>query len=116
MALVVIDVVLVAVQLATKDMLPLYAEELIDIMTLLFSAYFCAEVTLRIIGQGSVLTILVYRQKTMLWMCCRRVFFRRWFEVLDLVVVVLSSCLAVLFTVLGDNSSVEEGNGKTVVS
>lgn len=65
MALVVIDVVLVAVQLATKDMLPLYAEELIDIMTLLFSAYFCAEVTLRIIGQGSVLTILVYRRQ-----CC----------------------------------------------
>lgn len=49
-------------------------------------------------------------------MCCRRVFFRRWFEVLDLVVVVLSSCLAVLFILLGDHSSVDDGNGKTVVS
>lgn len=114
MAIVVIDVVLVAVQLATKDTLPLYAEELIDIMTLLFSAYFCAEVTLRIIGQGSVNypSLQVY----WLWMCCRRVFFRRWFEVLDLVVVVVSSCLAVVFTLLGDHSSVDEGTGKTVVS
>lgn len=115
MAIVVIDVVLVAVQLATKDTLPLYAEELIDIMTLLFSAYFCAEVALRIIGQGSVNypSLQVY---TGMWMCCRRVFFRRWFEVLDLVVVVLSSCLAVLFTLLGDHSRVDEGTGKTVVS
>lgn len=54
MGILVIDVVLVAVQLATKDALPVFAEVLIEIMTLLFSAYFCAEVMLRIIGQGSV--------------------------------------------------------------
>lgn len=53
MAFLVVDVVLVAVQLALKDTFPVYTEELIDILTLLFSAYFCGEVTLRIIGQGS---------------------------------------------------------------
>ena len=50
--ILVVDVVLVAVQLALGKKFPVYLEELIEIATLLFSAYFCAEVTLRIIGQG----------------------------------------------------------------
>lgn len=54
MAFLVVHVVLVAVQLALKDIFPVYTEELLEILTLLISAYFCAEVTLRIIGQGSV--------------------------------------------------------------
>ena len=47
--ILVVDVVLVVVQLALGEDFPVYVEELIEIATLLFSAYFCAEVTLRII-------------------------------------------------------------------
>ena len=50
-----VDVLLVVVQLAQNDSFPAYVEELIEIVTLIFSAYFCAEVTLRVIGQGLVL-------------------------------------------------------------
>lgn len=49
-----IDVLLVVVQLAQKDSLPEYVEELIAVLTLIFSAYFCGEVSLRILGQGLV--------------------------------------------------------------
>ena len=51
-----VDVLLVVVQLALREEFPVLAEELIEVLTLLFSAYFCAEVTLRIIGQGSEVT------------------------------------------------------------
>ena len=51
-----VDVLLVVVQLALREEFPVLAEELIEVLTLLFSAYFCGEVTLRIIGQGSEVT------------------------------------------------------------
>ena len=48
-----VDITLVVVELAVgEDNLPVAAEELFEILALLFSAYFCAEVSLRIIGQG----------------------------------------------------------------
>ena len=49
-----VDLLLVVVQLALKNDFPVLVEELIEVLTLLFSAYFCGEVALRIIGQGSV--------------------------------------------------------------
>jgi hypothetical protein len=48
-----VDVLLVVVQLALKEEFPVLVEELIEVLTLLFSAFFCGEVALRIIGQGS---------------------------------------------------------------
>ena len=54
LSILVVDIVLVVVQLALEESFPVYVEELIEILTLLFSAYFCAEVSLRIIGQGWV--------------------------------------------------------------
>ena len=51
--ILVVDITLVVVELAVgEDNLPVAAEELFEILALLFSAYFCAEVSLRIIGQG----------------------------------------------------------------
>lgn len=47
-----VDVLLVVIQLALKDEFPVLVEELIEVLTLLFSAYFCGEVALRIVGQG----------------------------------------------------------------
>lgn len=35
-----------------KDHFPVKVEEAFEVLTLLFSAYFCAEVVLRIVGQG----------------------------------------------------------------
>jgi PTEN phosphatase family protein len=92
-----VDVLLVVVQLALKDEFPVFVEELIEVLSLLFSAFFCGEVSLRIVGQGLV-------------------FFKRWFEVLDLVVIVASSVLTVLFILLEDHSGVDSSGGGTVVS
>jgi hypothetical protein len=47
-----VDVLLVVVQLALKDEFPVFVEELIEVLSLLFSAFFCGEVSLRIVGQG----------------------------------------------------------------
>ena len=44
----------------------------------------------------------------------RLVFFKRWFEVLDLMVVGLSSCLTVLFVLLADHST--DSSGRVVLS
>lgn len=46
--------------------------------------------------------------------CCRLVFFKRWFEILDLVVVALSSFLTVLFILLEDHST--DSSGRVVLS
>lgn len=49
----VLDIVLVIVELSVgKDHFPVKVEEVFEVLTLLFSAYFCAEVVLRIVGQG----------------------------------------------------------------
>lgn len=47
-----VDIVLVIVQLSLREQFPVFFEELLEILALLFSAYFCVEVSLRIIGQG----------------------------------------------------------------
>lgn len=46
----------------------------------------------------------------------RTVFFRRWFEVLDLVVIVLSTLLTIIFILLEDHTEVDESTGETVIS
>ena len=49
----VLDIVLVIVELSVgEDRLPVKVEEVFEVLTLLFSAYFCGEVALRIVGQG----------------------------------------------------------------
>jgi len=49
----VLDIVLVIVELSVgEDCLPVKVEEVFEVLTLLFSAYFCGEVALRIVGQG----------------------------------------------------------------
>ena len=49
----VVFLVLVIVELAlVQDRLPPLAEATIEIFTLLFTAFFCGEVALRIVGQG----------------------------------------------------------------
>ena len=51
--ILVVDITLVVVEVAVgRDDLSAAVEELFEILALLFSAYFCAEVALRIIGQG----------------------------------------------------------------
>ena len=51
--ILVLDIVLVIVELSVgEDRLPVKVEEAFEVLTLLFSAYFCAEVALRIVGQG----------------------------------------------------------------
>lgn len=51
--ILVLDIVLVIVELSVgEDRLPVKVEEAFQVLTLLFSAYFCAEVALRIVGQG----------------------------------------------------------------
>ena len=47
---------------------------------------------------------------------CRLVFFKRWFELLDLIVIVVSSVLTVSFILLEDHSAVDSSSGATVVS
>ena len=51
-SVLVVDIILVVVQLSLGERFPVFFEELLEILTLLFSAYFCVEVSLRIIGQG----------------------------------------------------------------
>lgn len=53
-SVLVVDIILVVVQLSLGERFPVFFEELLEILTLLFSAYFCVEVSLRIIGQGWV--------------------------------------------------------------
>lgn len=49
----VLDIVLVIVKLSVgEDHFPVKVEEAFEVLALLFSAYFCAEVALRIVGQG----------------------------------------------------------------
>ena len=51
--ILVLDIVLVIVELSVgEDRLPVKVEEAFEVLTLLFSAYFCGEVALRIVGQG----------------------------------------------------------------
>lgn len=46
----------------------------------------------------------------------RVVFFRRWFEVLDLIVIVLSTLLTIIFILLEDHVEIDESTGETVIS
>ena len=49
-----IYILLVVIQLSLQNILHVILEEIIEILTLLFCAYFCGEVGLRLIGQGLV--------------------------------------------------------------
>lgn len=90
----VVFLVLVIVELAlVQDRLPPPAEAIIEIFTLLFAAFFCGEVALRIVGQG-------------------KVFFCKSFEVVDLVVIVLATVMTVAYVIVDDhliNSAVNIG-------
>lgn len=61
-----------------------WAEVVFQILDLLFSAYFCIEVSIRIIGLG-------------------KSFFQRWFEVLDLVVVMISTLVTIIYIFIALN-------------
>lgn len=88
--ILVVDITLVVVEVAVgRDDLSAAVEELFEILALLFSAYFCAEVALRIIGQG-------------------RVFFQRWFEVLDVLVIVITTIITIVH-VITDTSPNDTG-------
>ncbi len=52
-AILIADIILVVVELAIgEEKFPVIGEEFLEVVALLFSAYFCAEVSLRIVGQG----------------------------------------------------------------
>ena len=60
LGVLLLNVFLIIVELVlNKHGLPLVLEELLDIASLLCSAYFCAEVSLRVIGYGYVRTNII---------------------------------------------------------
>ena len=49
-------------------------------------------------------------------MPCRRVFFRRWYEVLDLIVIVLSTVLTIIYIIIDDHQERDEETGEIIIS
>ena len=109
-----VDVLLVVIQLSLRNNFPVILEEFIEVLTLCFSAYFCGEVSLRIIGQGLAKCVCYNLNPHPLFL--RLVFFKRWFEVLDLLVVVISSGLTLSFILLEDHSAVDSTDGSTIIT
>ena len=113
-----VDILLVIIQLSLKNIFPVYLDELIELLTLLFCAYFCGEVVLRLIGQGYSIYLMHHLatfSSLSVYVCvCRLVFFKRWFEVFDLAVIILSSCLTIIFILI--DSAVDNSDGKTIIS
>jgi len=96
--ILVLDIILVIIELSLgKERLPVEVEEAFEVLTLLFSAYFCAEVSLRIVGQG-------------------KLFFRRWFEVVDLIVIVVTTVTTIIYVILDSHQEEDEETGDIIIS
>lgn len=85
--ILLVDLVFILVDIFLQDMM---AEVFFQLFDLVFSAYFCVEVAIRIIGLGQL-------------------YFRRWFEILDLIIVVASTLLTVIYVLLPGEDQDQKG-------
>lgn len=81
-----VDIIFITIDLSlTNEEYLNILKVVFQLLDLIFSAYFCVEVAIRIIGLG-------------------RCYFRRWFEILDLVIVVSATLLTVVYILLPHNT------------
>lgn len=96
------DVIFILVDILLKDQYEYRRIVIFQLLDLVFSSYFCVEVSIRIIGLGCVNCTLQQSLHcgTTLFQNCRRFYFRRWFEIFDFIIIVTSTMLTVVYILL----------------